>query len=91
MLTVVNVDGTFSGVQYDEVKQKYINHHHKYGQKLIWLDRKLELDEEGSVLELPLEEDLENEITKAPESVTELKNRLEATEQALLQLMMEEM
>lgn len=64
MLTVVNPDGTFSGVQYKESKQEYINHHKKYGQKLIWYPKKLTRDPEtGKVLEKPTEEDLKNEIT----------------------------
>lgn len=63
MLTVVNPNGTFSGVQYNEIKQEYINHHRKYGQKLIWYPKKLTIDERGNVLEEPTEEDLRNEIT----------------------------
>lgn len=63
MLTVVNPDGTFSGVQYPDIKQKYINHHRKYGQKLIWYPKKLTFDERGNVIEKPTEDDLKNEIT----------------------------
>lgn len=63
LLTVVNPDGTFSGVQYNEIKQEYINHHRKYGQKLIWYPKKLTFDERGNVIEKPTEDDLRNEIT----------------------------
>ena len=63
MLTVVNKDGTLSGVQYPDIKQKYINHHRQYGQKLIWYPKKLTFDEHGNVIEAPTEEDLRNEIT----------------------------
>lgn len=64
MLTVVNPDGTFSGVQYKESKQEYINHHKKYGQKLIWYPKQLTRDPKtGKVKETPTEEDLRNEIT----------------------------
>lgn len=63
LLTVVNPDGTFSGAQYDEIKQEYINHHRKYGQKLIWYPKKLTFDERGNVIEKPAEDDLKNEIT----------------------------
>ena len=62
MLTVVNPDNTFSGVQYKEIKQEYINHHRQYGQKLIWCERKLTFDEDGNVLETPTPEELANEI-----------------------------
>lgn len=62
LLTVVNPDGTFSGVQYNEIKQEYINHHRKYGQKLIWYPKKLTFDERGNVIEKPTEDDLRNEI-----------------------------
>ena len=62
MLTVVNPNGTFSGVQYKEVRQEYINHHKQYGQKLIWCERVLTFDEEGNVIETPTEEELANEI-----------------------------
>lgn len=63
MLTVINKDGTFSGVQYTENKQKYIDHHKQYGQKCIWLERALEVDEEGNPTELPTVEELVNEVT----------------------------
>lgn len=63
LLTVVNPDGTFSGVQYPEIKQKYINHHRKYGQKLIWYPKKLTFDKDYKVIEKPTEEDLKNEVT----------------------------
>ena len=56
MLTVVNFDNSFSGVQYNEVKQEYINHHKQYNQKLIWLERMVE---EG---EMATEEELQNEV-----------------------------
>ena len=56
MLTVINPDNTFSGVQYNETKQKYINHHKQYNQKLIWLERVVE---EG---EVTTEEELQNEV-----------------------------
>jgi hypothetical protein len=65
MLTVVNPDNTFSGVQYPEIKQEYINHHHQYGQKLIWLERLVnqQLDEQGSpIIETATDTELQNEI-----------------------------
>lgn len=64
MLTVINKDGTFDGTQYSEIKQSIIDHHHQYGQKLIWIDRILEADEDGSVAELPTKEDLKREIVR---------------------------
>ena len=57
MLTVVNPNGTFSGVQYKEVKQEYINHHKQYGQKLVWVERRVEPGEKATP------EDLAKEIT----------------------------
>lgn len=36
MLTVINPDGTYSGVQYAENKSEYIAHHAQYGQICIW-------------------------------------------------------
>lgn len=89
MFAVVNSDNSFSGVQYSEIKQKIIEHHQKYNQKIIWIERSLTYDEDGNVNEIPTDSELKSEITKAPKSVTEFQNRLEATEQALLQLMME--
>lgn len=87
MLTVVNPDNTFSGVQYPETKQEYINHHHQYGQKLIWLERLVnqQLDEQGSpIIETATEEELANEITVF---ITD-KERLEALEQGLLEVIL---
>lgn len=66
MLTVVNKDGTFSGVQYESIKQKYIDHHRQYGQKLVWTNRLLTFDEDGNVNETPTEAELLNEITDEP-------------------------
>lgn len=63
MFTVVNPDGTFSGVQYKEIKQEYINHHRQYGQKIVWCERTLTFDEDGKVIETPTPEELANEIT----------------------------
>lgn len=62
MLTVVNPDNTFSGVQYKEVKQEYIDYHKQYGQKLIWCERKLTFDDNDNVNEIPTENELKNEI-----------------------------
>jgi hypothetical protein len=64
MLTVINKDNTFSGVQYPEIKQEYINHHKQYGQKLIWCERILSYNEDGQVIETPTEKELANEITE---------------------------
>ncbi len=69
MLTVINKDNTFSGVQYKEIKQSTINHHRQYGQKLIWCERKLTYDEEGNVIDIPTEEELANEIFMGDDSL----------------------
>jgi len=87
LITVINKDGSFSGVQYDEIKQDIIDHHQKYGQKLVLIDRKLKVDDEGNVTELPTEDDLKNEITEVTGS--NLDNRLTSAEDAILSLMME--
>lgn len=92
MLTVVNTDGTYSGVQYPEVKQEYIDHHRKYGQRLIWLDRKVNkdlrqiqvgIDEEGKpiydyepVVETATSEELSKEITKAEDRIELIKKEV---------------
>ena len=67
MLTVIDENGKFTGVQYEQVKPNILRHHQKYGHKLVWIERKLERDEEGNVTEEPTQEDLENEITDAPD------------------------
>lgn len=70
MLTVINADNTFSGIQYPEIKQSYINHHKQYGQKLIWCERQLTYDEDGNVLETPTEQELINEISISDDVAT---------------------
>ena len=57
MLTVVNPDGTFAGVQYREARQEYINHHKQYGQKLVWVERRVQEGEKATP------EDLAQEVT----------------------------
>lgn len=84
MLTVVNKNGTFSGVQYDAIEQDIIDHHHKYGQKLVWIDRKVKIDDRGNPLETPTEDDLKNEITKKEAF---LKERVQTSEDAIMSLM----
>jgi hypothetical protein len=46
MLTVINPDGTYSGVQYTENKAEYIAHHAQYGQICIWDARPLPTPDE---------------------------------------------
>ena len=67
MLTVIR-DGKFTGVQYNEIKPNILKHHHDKNEKLVWIERKLERDEEGEITEEPTEEDLENEVTEAPDT-----------------------
>lgn len=71
MLTVINSDNTFSGVQYNEIKQAYIDYHKQYGQKLIWCERVLTYDEDGKIVETPTEAELANEIAVGEDVVSE--------------------
>lgn len=102
MLTVVNADGTYSGVQYGEIRQEYIDHHTKQGQKLIWLERTVNAqmqevevgtDWEGKpvielqpVVETATAEELSKLITTAPDPAKELKNRITDLEMALAEM-----
>jgi len=55
MLTVINQDGTFSGVQYYTDEQRFRDHHAALGQACIWIGRKIDGEKPG----VPAKEDLD--------------------------------
>jgi len=59
MLTVLNPDGTFAGVQYTEDKQEYRDHHAQYGQTCIWITRAINVPVGEKNNESPSQADLD--------------------------------
>lgn len=47
MLTVINSDGSYSGVQYSEDEQRFRDHHTALGQSCISIERTLVPDQNG--------------------------------------------
>jgi len=82
-------DGKFTGTVYDSIKKKIIEHHNQYDEIIVKIDRKFTHDDDGNVVETPTEKEFNNRITEIVDENEALKNRLEATEMALITIMME--
>lgn len=82
-------DDKFTGTVYDTINEKIIEHHNQYDEIIVKIDRKLTHDEDGNVVETPTEKEFNNQITEIVDENEVLKNRLEATEMALITIMME--
>ncbi len=83
LLTAIDEHGHFTGVQYSELHQNILDHHHGYGHKLVWLERVLQQDADGNVTEEPTEADLVAEVTEVPDLEAKIRE-LEETIDALL-------
>ena len=82
-------DDKFTGTVYDTIKKKIIEHHNQFDEIIVKIDRKLTYDDDGNVVETPTEKEINNPITEIVDETKKLESRLEATEIALITIMME--
>ena len=82
LLTAIDENGKFTGVQYSELNQNIFDHHHSFGHKLVWLGRTLKMDEEGNVTEKPTKSDLANEVVEVVDLEVEVQELRKKIDQA---------
>ena len=82
LLTAIDENGKFTGVQYSELNQNILDHHRSYNQKLVWLGRTLKMDEEGNVTEKPTKSDLANEVVEVVDLEVEVQELRKKIDQA---------